>query len=128
MGRCRRTRSRIGDHLDVCPFLRGVPADHRTTIAMSASAGRTPRAEDVPEELVQAILLAKAQECGGSAAARGVPAAVGAYRARRLRPPTDHFEPQKHRAVENGRDSPGHRHLLATCRFRRIAAGGARRR
>ena len=45
-------------HLDVCPSCVAYLLTYRMTIAMSGAAGRAPKpnAEDVPEELVQAIL------------------------------------------------------------------------
>ncbi len=43
-------------HLDVCPSCVAYLLTYRMTIAMSAAAGRAPKPDDVPEELVQAIL------------------------------------------------------------------------
>ena len=43
-------------HLDVCPSCVAYLLTYRTTIAMTAAAGRAPQLEDVPEELVQVIL------------------------------------------------------------------------
>ncbi|HEX6087064.1 MAG TPA: anti-sigma factor [Thermoanaerobaculia bacterium] len=45
-------------HLDVCPSCVAYLQNYRTTIAMTAAAGRAVPAEEVPEELVQAILAA----------------------------------------------------------------------
>ena len=49
-------RADFEHHLDVCPSCVAYLQTYRTTIAMTAAAGRTPQLEDVPEELVQAIL------------------------------------------------------------------------
>ena len=45
-------------HLDVCASCRAYLRTYRETIAMAAAAGTAPRVgvEDVPEELVRAIL------------------------------------------------------------------------
>ena len=45
-------------HLDVCPSCVAYLLTYRMTIAMSGAAGRTPppQPDDVPEDLVQAIL------------------------------------------------------------------------
>jgi anti-sigma factor RsiW len=45
-------------HLDVCPSCVAYLLTYRTTMALTATAGRAPQPpdEDVPEELVQAIL------------------------------------------------------------------------
>lgn len=43
-------------HLDVCPSCVAYLLTYRMTIAMSGAVKRAPGADDVPEELVQAIL------------------------------------------------------------------------
>lgn len=55
------TRADFEHHLDVCASCVSYLRTYRETIAMAAAAGTAPRldAEDVPEELVQAILRVK---------------------------------------------------------------------
>lgn len=48
-------RADFEHHLDVCPSCVAYLQSYRTTIAATAAAGRVA-ADDVPEELVQAIL------------------------------------------------------------------------
>ena len=50
------TRGDFEHHLDVCPSCVAYLQTYRTTIAMTAAAGRAPGVDDVPEELVRAIL------------------------------------------------------------------------
>lgn len=55
------THADFEHHLDVCASCVSYLRTYRETIAMAAAAGTAPRldAEDVPEELVQAILRVK---------------------------------------------------------------------